>query len=355
MPAEIPAVRPVEAIDRARFEADVLASGEPVLLKGQVADWPLAKLAAESDEAFCGHLTARANAKPAQLWAGRAGMKGRYGFTPDFAGENFERKMAPLATICELLLRSTREADAPSMFAGAVNLDEHAPDLLSELPMPLLDPARHRLTSLWIGTPGRTAAHWDLPDNLSCVVRGERRYLLFPPEQVGNLYIGPIDRTLAGQPTSMVDGENPDFERFPRYREALAHAQEAVLQPGDALFIPSMWFHQVVSPTPLGAQVNFWWRANDAESLSPQSTLFHAFLTLRGLPDRERQAWRAFFDHYVFSDAEAAAAHIPEPARAVMGTLTPQDELKLAEQLVNDMVGWHNRRVKALQSGDKPH
>lgn len=355
MSADIPAVRTAGPVNRARFEDEILSAGEPVLLKGQVAEWPLAKLAGESDATFCRHLTAKANDRSAQLWAGPAGIQGRYGFTADFAGENFERKMAPLATICELLLRATREADAPSMFAGAVNLDEHAPGLLGELAMPLLDPARHRLTSLWIGTPGRTAAHWDLPDNLSCVVRGERRYLLFPPEQVGNLYIGPIDRTLAGQPTSMVDGEAPDFERFPRYREALRHAREAVLGPGDALFIPSMWFHQVVSSAPLGAQVNFWWRANDAESLSPLSTLFHAFLTLRSLPERERRAWRAFFDHYVFGDAEAAAAHIPEHARAALGALSPQDELKLAEQLVNDMVGWHNRRLKALQASDKPH
>ncbi|WP_338468355.1 cupin-like domain-containing protein [Novosphingobium sp. ZN18A2] len=351
MSADIPSVRETGATERARFEAEIVPAGEPVALRGQVSGWPLCALAGDSDEAFCTYLTARANDRPAQLWAGPSGMRGRYGWSAGLSGENFERKMAPLATICELLLRSTREADAPAMFAGAVNLDEHAPDLLPDLAIPLLDSARHRLTSLWIGNPGRTAAHWDLPDNLSCVVRGERHYLLFPPEQVGNLYVGPIDRTLAGQPTSMVDCENPDFERFPRYREALAHAREAVLQPGDALFIPSMWFHQVISTAPLGAQVNFWWRENDAETLSPQSTLLHAFLTLRDLPERERKAWRAFFDHYVFGDPEQAAAHIPEAARSILGPIGSQEQLKLAEQLVSELVGWHNRLLGSRKDG----
>lgn len=341
----VPHVRAIAPLDRAAFEQDIYPAGQPVVLKGQVASWPIVVLADGSDRAFCDALAAQSNARPAQLWAGPSAIGGRYGFAEGTAAENFERKLASLADICALLLRATSENAPPGMFAGAVNLADHVPGLLPEVPMPLLGEERHRLTSLWIGNPGRTAAHWDLPDNLSCVVRGQRRYLLFSPDQIGNLYLGPIDRTLAGQPISMVDCDAPDLARFPRYTEALAHAQQAILEPGDVLFIPSMWFHHVVSPAPIGAQVNFWWCANDAETLSPQSTLLHALLTLRDLPANERHAWRAFFDYYIFGTPDAATAHFAPGSAGVLGPMTRDLERQLAERLVKELAGWHNRRL----------
>lgn len=343
---DVAPLTPSPPVDRAQFEREIYAAGEPVLLKGQVADWPIVRLNGATEREFCDHLASRANAKPAQLWAAPPTIDGRYGFSPDFSAENFDRKLAPVADICALLLRALDEPAPPAMFAGAVNLDDHLPALLPEVPMALLQPDRHRLTSLWIGNRSRTTLHWDLPDNLSCVVRGQRHYLLFPPDQIANLYLGPIDRTLAGQSTSMVDCDSPDFVRFPRYAQALAVARQVKLDPGDALFIPSMWFHQVVSQAPIGAQINFWWRANDATTLSPLSTLTHALLTLRDLPANERQAWRAFFDHYIFGDPLAAISHLPPGAAGMLGPMTPERELQLSEQLVTELVGWHNQRLK---------
>ena len=93
------------------------------------------------------------------------------------------------------------------------------------------------LASLWIGNRGRTAAHWDLPQNLACVIKGRRRFTLLPPEQVKNIYVGPLDFTLAGQPSSLVNFRAPDFEAFPRFRDAIANAQIAELGPGDALYL----------------------------------------------------------------------------------------------------------------------
>ena len=45
------------------------------------------------------------------------------------------------------------------------------------------------------------------------MVAGRRRFTLFPPEQVANLYIGPLDLTPAGQPVSLVDQAQPDLVR----------------------------------------------------------------------------------------------------------------------------------------------
>src|SRR6185295_10671014 len=93
----------------------------------------------------------------------------------------------------------------------------------------------------------RIAAHHDLPDNLACVVAGRRRFTLFPPEQLNNLYVGPLDFTPAGQPISRVDIDTPDLETYPRFAEALNAARRAELGPGDAVYIPALWWHDVLS------------------------------------------------------------------------------------------------------------
>ncbi len=77
-------------------------------------------------------------------------------------------------------------------------------------------------------------SRWSLP--------GVAGGVLFPPEQAANLYVGPLDMTMAGQPTSMVDLEQPDLARFPRFASAQASAQMVLLEPGDAIYIPAMWW-----------------------------------------------------------------------------------------------------------------
>ena len=112
---------------------------------------------------------------------------------------------------------------------------------------------------IWIGNRSLVSTHFDLSDNIACVVAGRRRFTLFPPEQLPNLYVGPLDHTMAGQPASMVELNAPDFERFPRFREALAAAVTAELEPGDAIYIPTLWWHQIEALAPFNILVNYWW------------------------------------------------------------------------------------------------
>ena len=104
----------------------------------------------------------------------------------------------------------------------------------NDIPIPFPDP----LVSFWLGNQTSISAHYDFPDNMACVVSGERRFTLFPPEQVSNLYVGPVDQTPSGQAISMVDFRNPDLHKFPKFAQALEHAQIAEMKAGDALFIP---------------------------------------------------------------------------------------------------------------------
>lgn len=314
--AQVPAL---ESIDRARFEAEVVAGERPVVLRGLVRDWALTKAGLASPAALCDLLGARATRDPVEVWRAAPDRGGRFSYTTDLSDFDFTRERMAVATLLRELLGGTADA----IFAGAVPLPQIMPRLASELPMPLLDDREERLTSLWIGNGSTTAAHWDLARNLACVVAGRRRFILLPPEQLPNLYVGPIDRTLAGQPSSLVDFDDPDFAAHPRFREAIPQAQVAWLEPGDALYMPSMWWHHVTTPPPFGAQINFWWRAAAAHMVTPLFTLYHALLTIRDMPPAERRAWRAQFDHYVFS-GEEGVAHLPEDRRGVLGDMTPQ-------------------------------
>lgn len=199
--------------------------------------------------------------------------------------------------------------------------------------MPLLDADRYMLASLWLGNRTQTAAHWDLPQNLACVVAGTRRFTLFPTEAVANLYVGPLDFTLAGQPSSLADVEAPDFDRFPKLRDALAVAEVAVLEPGDALYIPSLWWHAVAGQAELGAMINYWWRDGPARTITPQLTLMHALLTMQELPDRERAAWRVMFDHYVFRDNGDPVDHLPDHAKGILGERSAEQIAQLKRLL----------------------
>jgi hypothetical protein len=312
-----------ENVDRRVFEDVIVPRHRPALLKGQVRGWRATHIAAQSPTALCDYLNAFSRSTPVQAWYGTAAMHGRFFYSDDIIGRNFETRLLPLRQLlADILASSANDRCDQPLYAGAVSLPEHMPGLLQELPMDLLDAAEERLTSLWIGTRARTAAHWDLPQNLACVIAGRRRFTLFPIEQIDNLYIGPIDNKLAGQPVSLVDFAQPDFARFPKFREAMAHAQIAELEPGDALYMPSLCVHHVESLDAFGAMMNFWWRAGPPHLATPLFTLFHAFLTLREMPEDERRSWRVLFDHYVFE--ARANDHIPPNARGMLGELTPE-------------------------------
>ena len=122
---------------------------------------------------------------------------------------------------------------------------------------------------------------------------------------------------------SLVDFAHPDLVRFPRFAEAMRHARVAELGPGDAVFIPSMWWHHVEALEPFNVLVNYWWREAPAWMDTPMNTLMYALMTLRDLPPEERRTWQEVFRHYVFEPGEDTAGHIPEHARRV---LSPLDE-----------------------------
>jgi hypothetical protein len=319
-------MRPIaeyEPMQRERFEREVVPRGEPAVMRGLVADWLMVRAAKQGDEALAAYLRGAAADEPFEAWFGAPEIEGRFGYTEDFSGFNHERRLANADQLLDLLLRQKGQQRPYSMYAGGIPVRRHLPALLPTVPVPMLDMERATLVSLWLGNRTRTAAHWDLPQNLACVVAGRRKFTLFPTDQVANLYIGPLEFTLAGQPISLVDLDHPDWDRHPRFAQALDVAQTAELGPGDALYIPSLWWHAVSSLDEVGAMINFWWRDAEPPLMTPLNALYHSIITMKNLPPKELAAWRQLFDHYVFGANGDPVEHLPEQARGVLGRRTP--------------------------------
>jgi hypothetical protein len=263
---------------------------------------------------------------------GAPAIEGRFFYSDDMRGLNFRREPVPMRRLLNKLLELVGSQTAPALYAGAAA----APDLLPgwEAANPLALPVKSAMARIWIGNRTRASAHYDVSHNVACVVAGRRRFVLFPPQQIANLYVGPLDHTIAGQPTSMADWERPDFERFPRFAEALQHALVAELEPGDAIFIPSLWWHDVTALEPLNVLVNYWW--GQAVEAPAFPALIHALLSVRDVSPGERDAWKVLFDHYIFgTQAGAAADHLPMHARGVLGPPSLERSKLIKQFLIN--------------------
>ena len=330
-------MRPIaeyEDMDRERFEREIVRSGEPAVLRALTSDWLIVEAARQGDDGLAQFLRGAASDEPFEAWFGAPEIEGRFGYTEDFSAFNHERRLATVDQLLDLLLRQRGNENPYSMYAGGIPIRRHLPGLLSTIPVPLLDTSKATLISLWLGNRTRTAAHWDLPQNLACVVAGRRRFTLFPTDQIANLYVGPLDFTLAGQPISLVDIDAPDLNKYPRFVVALEAAQTAELGPGDALYIPSLWWHAVASLDELGAMINFWWRDAEPPLLTPLNALYHSVITMTNLPSNELAAWRALFGHYIFGENGDPVEHLPERARGILGRRTPELVARVKKLLI---------------------
>ncbi len=300
---------------------ELLTSDRPLVLRGLASDWPAVRLGLESDDSIIDYLQGfDSDNVVTALYAGpEAG--GRIFYNEDMTDFNFEYRRMALKDAVQQVRSHVDQPNPPSLYIGSTNVDHWLPGFRAENDFPIqhLEP----LASIWIGNASRVSAHYDFPANIACVVAGQRRVILFPPEQLKNLYVGPLEFTPAGQPISLVDFHAPDYERFPKFRDAVRTAQMAVLEPGDAIIVPSMWWHHMEALAAFNVLVNYWWRNTPTYMGPPLSVLQHALLGLRDLPEAQRRQWQELFDYYVFDPDPENFEHIPEVAR---GVLNPIDE-----------------------------
>jgi hypothetical protein len=318
--AEPKPIREYEGVDRRLFVEEIRPAGQPAVLRGLARDWPAVRAAFRSDEEIVAYLKHFRVERPVGAIVGPPEIGGRFFYTDDIRALNFERGTSQLDPFLDRLLRDRAAPEPLAMAVQSEKIPEMLPGFEIENAIDLLPPGV--VPRAWIGNRIRVAPHYDLMENVGCVVAGRRRFTVFPPEQLANLYPGPFELTPAGTPISLVDIQEPDLDRFPRYAEAAKTAQSALLEPGDAIYLPFHWWHGVDSLEPFSFFVNYWWNESQPGLGNPYDALIHALYALRHLPPEQRDVWRAVFDHYIFCANGDPAAHLPPNAQGVLGPPT---------------------------------
>nr|WP_245622590.1 cupin-like domain-containing protein [Pseudoxanthomonas dokdonensis] len=312
---------------------------QPLLLKGVARQWGLVEAGLRGSDDAMAYLRGHDAGRPVLYSHGPAAINGRPFYNDDFTALNCQVERSSLDRLLERIHAHMQDASPPTFYLASMLVEPNLRGFVEDNPLDFASAGVNAPPSIWIGNRVTASCHYDAPNNIAVCAVGQRRFTLFPPDQISHLYPGPLAPTPGGQVVSVVDFEHPDLQRYPRFAQAWAQAQSVVLEPGDAIYIPSMWWHHVQGLAPFNVLVNYWWNSMPAYVPTPMHALYHALWSIRDRPEPEKQAWREVFEHYVFGPAERAGEHLPEAARHVLG---PIDET-LARQLRSMLIDKLNR------------
>ena len=316
-----------QQVTREQFENEIVPLNKPALLKSVVGDWSAVKTGIESPQAVVNYLKAMDSNKKVSAVVGNPEINGRFFYGDDLQTMNFSRASTTLSSALEQLLKIIDQPNPHAIALQAISIRDVLQDFEIQNPQPLLDSSI--APTLWLGNRAMVAPHYDIHDNIAAVVAGRRRFTLYPPEQIDNLYPGPALSTPAGVPVSMVDIRQPDLEQFPNYAQAEAVAQQAVLEPGDAVYIPALWWHGVESLEGLNILVNYWWGGQTEGTPSANDSMMHSMLSIAKLSPAKREAWRQYFNYYVFQTGNESQKHLPASLNDLVTDLSEEQKKAL--------------------------
>ena len=320
-------------LEPARFQQELVQGCRPVVIRGLVSDWPALQAASASPRTLKDYLGTFDIGGRVDAFFGDPAIAGKYYYNPGLDGFNFERRTMKLLEALEAIVEAVERPGAKSVYVGSVPTADYLPGFVTGNPLPLLGSTTPRI---WLGTASNVSSHYDTLDNLACVIAGRRRFTLYAPELIDKLYVGPIDNTMAGQPVSLAaSAPVGSAEEFPLFEEVRNQALTAELMPGDALYLPKLWWHQVESVAPFNGLVNYWWDAFSAGPDAPYAALLLSMITIAERPAAERQAWKAFFDHYAFRSNGHPLAHLPPEKHGLLGPLKPDNYSKLRARILH--------------------
>lgn len=320
---------------------EVISGDQPVIMRGLASHWPLTIKSGISNDAVFDYLLSFYNGKTTLASWGASKDKGRFFYKEDLSGLNYTTARMPIDKVFEEIKKSISDENHDNYYIPSNPSETHFPGFMQENTIRL--PANQDADStelkivpnLWIGAKTTATCHYDLHKNVACCTTGQRKFTLFPPEQGKNLYPGPFEITPGGPVISMVDFTAPNLAQHPRFAHALKVAQEVILYPGDAIYIPPLWWHHVEGMAAFNILVNYWWDEAPPYLGSPMNALHHAMLSIRDRSESEKQAWKALFEYYVFADAEFSHAHLPEHAKGILAELDENTARRLRALVID--------------------
>ncbi|MGC6522043.1 MAG: cupin-like domain-containing protein [Candidatus Micropelagos thuwalensis] len=306
-------------------------SGRPFIVRQLHSEWILVKKGKESETELKKYLHECSIKRDFVYAIGEPEQNGKIFYNKDM-GVNFVERKAALKTVLGYFDEIREAEEDVALYLSSLEIHKYFENLLTETPS-YLNEDQYR-AGLWIGNKIQVPLHNDFPNNVACVIGGRRKFTLIPPNQFENLYVGPIDFTPAGRAVSMVDLQNPDLDKYPKFAVALEHVLTAELSPGDIIYIPSMWWHAVEGLDDFNVMLNFWWRENLTFLGGPDAAMKLAIATIRDLPHPEKQHWKQLFEYYIFDNSEENTAHIPEKSRGVLSRINSDLARKIKSYLL---------------------
>lgn len=227
------------------FKRNFLSSSKPVIITGKMSGWKAHSLwTADYLNAAVGNTQFDISVSKNRIFTGDP----ETGFAPS-------RKRMKFSEFMNWVLQKNKLTDE-YYYLQQHPIATKFPELIQDIETP--DYFEKKLifaTNIWLGTSGNISPlHYDISDNLLAQVNGRKRILLFAPQQTSLLY--PFPAHSKTPHLSQVNIDHLDTEKFPKFQTA--RCLECVLEPGEMLFIPFFWWHQVYSLDELNISVNFW-------------------------------------------------------------------------------------------------
>ena len=213
-----------EGLTRREFQAGFERASRPVVLRGAIADWPALGWSADSIAARLGDREVSV-----QVWDRSDYVGFRHEAWPL---SRYVAGMRDPATRHRYYLAQQALAGPLAPLAGDVGHPEVVPPVLAFPPC------------LWLSAAEMpTPLHFDICHGLLASIAGHKRFLFVAPRDAHRLAHPRFPRE--NWFWSPVDLEAPDLDRFPALRDLEIH--ECTSAPGDLVFVPSFWRHQVRS------------------------------------------------------------------------------------------------------------
>lgn len=327
-------VREVEVSGIDQVLSQIQGATEPMVFRGACRSWPIVQAGLVSDAAAIDYLRRSYADVPGVTVETAPSEGGRMFFNETVTGFNFQHSMLSIGQLLDTIAVENAKPDPRGLY---MFLDlRQVPGLAAENGSEL--DALGGVRALLVSNRACVPAHFDFPNNLPCNLVGERTFTIFPPEEVKNLYTGPLGMSPSGHEMSMVDFRAIDTARFPRAAAALEKSQQVRLKPGDMLFLPSMWWHHTETHNSFNVLMPQWWRSGPEWLGQSYDALQHAVLAIRDLPRSQRQSWKALFDHYVFDHDDHFPEHLPPEVRGPLASPMTEDAAKsLRAKLANSL------------------